>query len=401
MKNQYVTLALTTDGVLYGKGSNMQGGLGAGPYSLTYTNFTPLGMTDVVDFCLSYTSTFVLKWDGTVYVTGGNDNGELGINAIDEYGDTVTVYGFTPISIKATAIAAGYNNFAMIGTAGDVYVAGSNQYNAFLNSGFANGNDDNHPALTLLPFKATAIALSRHNLVMINQSGFLVGTGVGKYLGVGSTEGYSSNITTSIKPKYIVAGESCTGYITDTDDFYVSGSNTAGAIINTNICDTVTILSTYTLVASGIKTININGYNMFAASYTGEIIGSGTNGSKLLGNTGPSTSQPFKRITNSLTDPDSNLTAKFNYRDKYYSVYTITVDTPFPSIPTSLHILPKMEIEGIVDTVSITGAVTSSGVVTSTFATTEFSPVEAARLFFRTHRKAAITSLNCSFYTVS
>ncbi len=73
-------LALSGDGKVYGWGQNGHGQVGVGRRSVAVTSPVLLtGLTDIVQVAAGYDSSFALGADGTVYVWGNNDRGQLGL----------------------------------------------------------------------------------------------------------------------------------------------------------------------------------------------------------------------------------------------------------------------------------------------------------------------------------
>ncbi len=75
-----VSLAISTDGTLYGWGYNTQGNLGTGDYG-TYTTMTPISLSDDVAFtqvAVGGYHTCAVTEEGTIYCWGWNSYGEQG-----------------------------------------------------------------------------------------------------------------------------------------------------------------------------------------------------------------------------------------------------------------------------------------------------------------------------------
>ena len=91
----YHTLILKNDGTLWGCGYNKYGQLGLGDNTnrTTFTQVTT-NTDNIKSVCCGYYHTFILKNDGTLWVCGGNDYGQLGL------GDTTDRNIFTQIAIN-------------------------------------------------------------------------------------------------------------------------------------------------------------------------------------------------------------------------------------------------------------------------------------------------------------
>jgi len=74
------SIAIKNDGSLWGTGNNINGQLGLGNGSY-YNGFTQIGTEyDWKDVSCGFNHTIVIKTNGTLWAFGGNDNGQLGLN---------------------------------------------------------------------------------------------------------------------------------------------------------------------------------------------------------------------------------------------------------------------------------------------------------------------------------
>ena len=100
---EYHTLILKNDNTLWGCGLGANGQLGLGDNNIrtTFTKITT-NVNDIKEiYCGGY-HTFILKNDSTLWVTGRNDSGQLGL------GNTSTRYTFTKITTNANDIKEVY-----------------------------------------------------------------------------------------------------------------------------------------------------------------------------------------------------------------------------------------------------------------------------------------------------
>jgi|GEM_PF-2417527 len=120
------TFAIKSDGTVWGWGYNTQGQLGDG----TQTSHTAQvqvasGLSGVTAIAAGNYHTAALKSDGTVWVWGKNDYGQLGDGSTTErYTDLVQVSGLSGV----TAIAAGSQHTAALKSDGTVWGWGYNGY---------------------------------------------------------------------------------------------------------------------------------------------------------------------------------------------------------------------------------------------------------------------------------
>ena len=119
------SLVLKNDGTVYGTGANGSGQLGIGPQGSQFV------LTPMTDFNSSITAlatsgnhSLVLKTDGTVWTTGDNANGQLGIGTSGDFRLTLTE--MTNFNSSVTALAAGGNHSLVLKSDGTVYASGLN-----------------------------------------------------------------------------------------------------------------------------------------------------------------------------------------------------------------------------------------------------------------------------------
>jgi alpha-tubulin suppressor-like RCC1 family protein len=118
------TLALKSDGTVYGWGTNLEGELGNGNKT---TSLTPVqaGVSNITDLAAGYWLSLALKSDGTVWAWGRNDMGQLG------NGTTQALTGIsTPAAVSGlssvTAIHAGVSFGVALKSDGTVWAWGEN-----------------------------------------------------------------------------------------------------------------------------------------------------------------------------------------------------------------------------------------------------------------------------------
>lgn len=133
------SLALKSDGTVYGWGCDSYGNLGLGTNNVEVVSPTqvrgPGGvgyLTDVKAIAAGSSHTLWLRTDGTVWAAGGTNNGQLGI------GDTSGAY-FSPVQVlggeqgskyltDVVAVAAGSFHSLAVTRDGTVYAWGANDY---------------------------------------------------------------------------------------------------------------------------------------------------------------------------------------------------------------------------------------------------------------------------------
>jgi alpha-tubulin suppressor-like RCC1 family protein len=91
--NSYTCFIQTKDGTLYATGDNTYGQLGLGNETDYFYTFTEVPITDVADVLYNNKATYILKTDGTLWVAGYNGSGQLGL------GDTTSRSTFTKVDL--------------------------------------------------------------------------------------------------------------------------------------------------------------------------------------------------------------------------------------------------------------------------------------------------------------
>jgi alpha-tubulin suppressor-like RCC1 family protein/uncharacterized protein YjbI with pentapeptide repeats len=236
------SFAIMTDGTLYGAGPNLSGQLGLGDTTPRYT-FTNIPLpTGKTPSQLATGSDFfaALMTDGTVYAVGANGSGQLGTG--DNTNRTTLTQitlpsGKTPLDIKA-----GGAFLIILMTDGTIYGTGQNN-----SGGLGLGNTTNVNTLTLMLNSTgktpSQISCGGYSSMVLMTDGTIYGTGRNSegQLGIGNTSNKSS-LTQMILPtgktalKLFTADnvdypESTIVMMTD-NTIYATGSNDKGQLGN-------------------------------------------------------------------------------------------------------------------------------------------------------------------------
>ena len=188
------TFILKNDGSVYACGFNTNGALGLNNTS-TKTSFTKVttNISDVKSFACGEDHTMMLKNDGSVWVTGGSYNGQLGLGTSGNYNDK---YVFTQVTTNVNndvkQIAAGYYCSLIIKNDGSLWGCGRND-------GILGQNNTTEPAyftkVTInINDDVKFMACCKIHAAILKNNGavFVAGRGDDGQLGVGSTSTYQT-----------------------------------------------------------------------------------------------------------------------------------------------------------------------------------------------------------------
>ena len=179
------TLILKNDGTLWSTGYNGYGQLGLGDNTnrTTFTQVTT-NADDIKEIYCGRNSTFILKNDGTLWSTGYNEHGQLGL------GDTTYRATFTQVIANVDDIKSvycGYCHTIILKNNGTLWGCG---YNG--NGEFGLGNINSRTTFTQITTNADnvkEIYCGRNHTIMLKNDGTLWSCGYGSFgnLGLGDT----------------------------------------------------------------------------------------------------------------------------------------------------------------------------------------------------------------------
>lgn len=219
------TLVLKTDGTLYATGGNNAGQLGLGNYDNKSTlQFVMSGVKAVAAGALH---SLVLKEDGTVWAMGYNYWGQLGL------GDTTTRTSPTQIPGLANivAIAAGQEQSFFLDNAGNLYAAG---YDEHYELGLDNNIQINFTTPTFVTDNVAAVSAGELHTMILKTDGKLYGTGLNNYaqLGLGSSSSPQrmAEVTTISSIDSVVCGGYHTLVIKQDKTVWAVGCNDLGQL---------------------------------------------------------------------------------------------------------------------------------------------------------------------------
>jgi len=172
----YHSLALRSDGTVWAFGYNYNGQLGATTNNGTVNpNPTPTkvpGLTNVTAISASLNHSLALRSDGTVWGFGENTHGQLGTTTNNGTGTPNPTPTKVPGLTNVTAISAGEVHSLVLRSDGTVWAFGRN-YQGQLGISTNSGNGNSNPTPTKVPglTGVTAISASGSNSLVLRSDG--------------------------------------------------------------------------------------------------------------------------------------------------------------------------------------------------------------------------------------
>lgn len=231
------TILVLDDGTVYSSGDNSYGQLGLGNTTNTYYTFTLIPTLSNVKevFCGAYHTVFILN-DNTAYVCGRNDYGQLGT------GDTTNVSTPTLVSFSSNIITAGCGTYHTIFVTGDKVAYGcGNSTTGELGLGDTTS--------ALLPVSISGIsnikqvACGSNHTVFVLESGDVYTCGYNNVGQLGDGTNSTSKTPKKISltnVKFAACGSTHTLFLLNTNTVYGTGENSLGELGISDTSDTST-----------------------------------------------------------------------------------------------------------------------------------------------------------------
>ena len=380
MSLSYHSLILKNDGTLWGAGYNTSGQLGLGDTSHRYTftqvtinaynikeiycgqnhtfilkndntlwscgwnEYGQLGLGDIADrkiftkvttnadnikqvYC-GYSHTFILKNDGTLWSTGWNSDGRLGL------GDTSTRYTFTQVTTNVDDIKeiyCGGGNTFILKNDGTLWGCGSNSYGQL-------GLEDETNRTTFTQITTNvdnikSVYCGNYHTLILENDGTLWGCGNNQYgeLGLGDTTNRNTftQVTTNTDDiKEIYCGAGHTLILENDGTLWGCGYNVDGEL---GLGDTTnrTTFTQITTNTDNIKSVYCGSLHTFILKNDGTLWGCGYNGHGELGLGDTTNKNTFTQITTNTNDIKSlsNQYEDIPFITKIYDLNTGLIET--------------------------------------------------------------------------
>jgi alpha-tubulin suppressor-like RCC1 family protein len=356
------TIVLTEDGKVYATGKNDYGQLGTGDNNeyAVFTEITSLSRETITDIAAGDGFSIALTKDGRLLATGKNDQGQLGMGHMSYHYNT-----FTEVTSLAgkniTAIAAGQTYTIVAASDNTVYSTGSNSTgqlglgDRFLHNSFTE--------VTALRGKAVTsiIAGNLHSFVITTDGVYGTGYNQRGQLGLENNEEYIYSFTevTSLNGKDIVdvaAGAYHSSAVASDGSLYVTGWNQYSQLGFPSSIEIYTSFTKVTdLTEKKVTGVETGDYSTVAITSDGQVYYTGLNFNYELGLYNRS-SNAFTQVNglsetyiatmdigydhSVVSDSEGNLYGLGNYsgldKEPFYNSYTKITHIPWLRIVDSL-----------------------------------------------------------------
>jgi alpha-tubulin suppressor-like RCC1 family protein len=241
--------------------------------------------------------------DGTIYGTGLNSSGQLGLGNLNNPIVSLTLMPNTT-GLTPKAIACGENHTIVLMTDGSIYGVGANVYGELA---------DLPPISTSLTLMTNstgltpkAIACGGYHTIVLMTDGSLYGTGLnssGQLIDVPALVPYASSLTlmtnsTGLTPKAITCGDNYTIVLMTDNTIYGGGYNINGQLGIGNYTNQSSFTSMTNYTGLTPKAIACGGFHTIVLMTDGSLYGTGSNYGGILTNL-PYQSSSLTLMTNS------------------------------------------------------------------------------------------------------
>jgi len=275
--NQH-TFILKNDDSVWSCGYNVSGQLGLGniPNQTTFAQVTTNINNDVKQIACGNNSAIILKKDGSIWSCGYNSYGQLGLN------DTSNRASFTQVTTNINndvkQVFCGYNHTFILKNDGSLWASGYNNYGQ-LGLGDTTNRTTFTQVTTNINNDVKQVANGQFHTLILKNDGSLWSCGQNDYgqLGLNDTTTNRTTFTQVINnAKQIACGEYYTIILKNDDSVWSCGVNDYGQL---GLGDTTqrTSFTKVTTNISNIKQIACGYYHVFIIKNDGSIWGCGLN----------------------------------------------------------------------------------------------------------------------------
>jgi alpha-tubulin suppressor-like RCC1 family protein len=241
------TIVLMEDGSIYGCGYNSAGELGNGTTNssniltkMIIPNSIPNDVVPISVAC-GFNLTIVVFSDNTVYGTGYNLYGQLGLGNNNTYNVSSLTQMITT-GLIPVYVACGYDFTLILMKDGSIYGCGDNLDGQLGNTNIKQTNTTLTPMQNMPLATPLSIVCGFHTAIVLMQEGTIYGTGGNSdgELGIGNTNNVSNltkmiipnSIPNGVVPISIASGGNFTIVSFNNNTFYATGNNSFGQLGN-------------------------------------------------------------------------------------------------------------------------------------------------------------------------
>ena len=275
----YHTFILKNDGTLWGCGYNRYGQLGLGDTNNRAT-FTIISVNadNVKSIYCGEDCTLMLKNDGTLWGTGYNNNGKLGL------GNTTNRYTFTKITNDVKSASCGYYHTFMLKNDGTLWGCGENTYGQ-LGLGKTASQETTFTQVTTNADNVKSVYCGGRFTLILKNDGTLWTCGHNGYgqlgLGDASSQTTFTQVTTNVDNiKSIYCGSYYCSFILKNDNtLWGCGNNNYGQLSLEN----TSYKTIFTKIINGVKMVYCGMYHTIILKNDGTLWGCRDNSCGQLG----------------------------------------------------------------------------------------------------------------------
>ena len=308
----YHTFVLKNDGSLWATGNNSNGELGLNDTNrrTAFTQVTTNINNDVKEVVCGYTCTFIIKNDGSLWATGGNSNRQLGLG--DNTNRTTFTKVTTNINNDVKQVASGYNCTFILKNDGSLWTCG---YAADI-FGLGITTNTAKPTFTQVTTNINNdvkyVDCGENHAFIIKTDGSLwsCGSNSNGELGINNTTDKSTftQVTTNINNdvKQVSCGSYSTFILKNDGSLWSCGYNYSGHLGLNDTTDRKTFTQVTTNINNDVKCVYVRGFDGISHAVIlkndGSVWSCGENGSSQLGLNDTTDRKTFTQVTTNINN---------------------------------------------------------------------------------------------------